>query len=571
MFITKSKSKNSTFYYLAYSKRTGKKVSTHIFEALGSADDIRKKVGDPNLDVDTWTKAYAKQKTLEMKEDKERITVSFAPANRINHKTIRHVHIGYFFIQKILKDCGLTKISDKIKKEGQFKFDLNQIMRYLVASRILAPGSKLSTFEFSKHFFEAPNFALHDVYRTLEKMYEYKDFIQESLYQTTHNNFKRNSSILYYDCTNYFFEIEEEKGIRQYGLSKEHRPNPIVQMGLFLDQYGLPLAFDIFQGNKNEQASLKPIEQKIIKDYGLDKVIICCDAGLNSCTNKKFNDITNRGFIMTYSLKKAKQVIKDWVFEDSGWKRDGDGKVFRLSEIKELENDYHIYYKERWIKENGVEERIIVSYSPEYAGYQEHLRSKQIIRAEAVISSNKKLRNHQKATDFKRLIAIDYTNEDGVSAKEQHLSLNSEKIAEESKWDGLYCISTNLEDNIKIILQVHRQRWKIEESFRILKSEFKARPVYLSRESRIYSHFLTCFMALLVERIIEKNLVQYTTKEIITTLRSMQLCEIGNKQYIPAYTRTVITDKLHDVFKFNTDYEIMSFKSLNEINKKTKS
>lgn len=570
MFITKSKSKNTILYYVAYSKRNGNKVSTHIYEALGSADAIRKRVGNPTLDVESWAKEYAKALTLSLKETQQRITISYSPMTRLSHDSKRNLQVGYFFIQHILKECGLNKIVQKINDENRFKFDLREIISYLVSSRILSPHSKLSTYAYCQNFFDSPSFNLHDIYRGLEKMHEYKDFIQEVLYSETHRLFKRNSTILYYDCTNYFFELEDEDGIRKYGKSKENRPNPIIQMGLFIDQYGLPLAFDLFNGNQNEQTTLKPLEQKIIRDYGLSKVVVCTDAGLNSNANKKLNNVGNRAFIMTYSIKKTKQHIKEWILEDNGWKRMDDHKIYNLSDIKNLENDYHLYYKERWINENGMEERIVVSYSPEYASYQKNIRSRHVERAVKIIEEGKKIRLSKKQTDYKRLIAIEHTTEGGEVAENIHLALDTHKINEESQWDGLYCVSTNLEDNIDTILQVHRQRWKIEESFRILKTEFKARPVYLSKETRIHAHFLTCFMALLVQRILEKRLPQYTTREIINTLRGMSVCEVGNKQYIPTYTRTLITDQLHEKFKFNTDYEVMSYKTLKSISQKTK-
>ncbi len=398
------------------------------------------------------------------------------------------------------------------------------------------------------------------------------DFIQSEVYKNSEKYIKRNNKVLYYDCTNFFFEIEEEDGLKQYGKSKENRPNPIVQMGLFMDADGLPLAFDITPGNTNEQTTLKPLEKKIIKDFKTSKFVVCTDAGLASNANRKFNNINSRGFITTQSIKKLKGPLKDWCLDlTKGWKLFGNDKKYNISKLREDENLISKYkdktfYKERWIKEDGLEQRLIVTYSVKYQEYQKNIREKQLDRARKLIESNPKKIGKAKQNDYKRFIETIATTSQGEVAEENHYNINEEKITEESKYDGLYAVCTNLEDDVNSIIKTNHNRWEIEESFRIMKSEFKSRPVYLSRGDRIKAHFVTCFLALLIFRYLEKKLNnEYTAYEIIDTLKAMDLKLENTGYYSPNYTRTNLTDKLHEVYNFRTDYEVINEKNLKKI------
>lgn len=403
---------------------------------------------------------------------------------------------------------------------------------------------------------EQPNFELQHVYRALEVIANETEFIEAEVYKNSLSVVNRNTKILYYDCTNYFFETEQAEGLKQYGLSKENRPTLIVQMGLFMDGNGYPLAFCINPGNTNEQVTLKPLEKRIIEDFELSHFIVCTDAGLASKENRAFNNLQNRSYIVTQSLKKIKGHLKEWALSTDGWHTINSNTTINLEDIDNSSSNETVYYKERWIKENGMEQRLIVSYSPKYAAYQKNIRNGQVIRAENMIEKPSSV-TRKKINDPKRFISSTYITGDGEIADSKKLTLNITVINEEAMFDGFYAVCTTLEDDIEEIIKVNKHRWEIEESFRILKTEFKSRPVYLKNDDRIKAHFTTCFLSLLIYRILENMLdYKFSSVEIIKTLKDMNLLK-ENSMYIPAYQRTDLTDYLHEKFKFRTDYEII--------------
>ena len=574
MRLSISKSKNSILFYIIESTYINKKHSTRIVEKLGTLDEviIKAKGEDPYV----WAKKYAENLTMQDKENKREIIKYYSQSKLIDKNIQQSFNAGYLFLQKIYYDLGINNICNSIKDKYQFHYDLNNILSNLIYSRIIYPSSKLKTLESSKNFLEQPNFTYNDILRSLEVLSKESDYIQSELYKNSLKYSKRNDKILFYDCTNYYFEIEEEDDFRKYGKSKEHRPNPIVGMGLFLDGDGIPLSFDIFEGNKNEQLTLKPLEKQIIKDFNNPMFVVCTDAGLSSTANRKFNNKDNRKFVTTQSLKKLKEFLKDWSLDLSkGWHLPGSDKSYDISKLREDEeliNKFYdkIFYKERWIKEDGIEQRLIITFSPKFQEYQRHIREGQINRAINIISKNPKNIKSNNENDPKRFIKNIPTTNNGEVAENNNYILNQEKINEEAKYDGLYGVCTNLEDNVEEIIKINKRRWEIEESFRIMKSEFKARPVYLSREDRIKAHFLTCFLSLVIFRYLEKKLEEkYTVTEIIETLKKYNLNLIGN-DYIPSYTRTDLTDLLHDIFGFRTDYQIISEKNIKKICKQLK-
>lgn len=454
---------------------------------------------------------------------------------------------------------------------------MNSILSRLIYGRIIYPSSKLKTLELSKNFLEQPNFELHDIYRALEVIANESDFIQSELYKNSLNFMKRNDRILYYDCTNFFFEIEEESGLRQYGKSKENRPTPITQMGLFLDGDGIPMSLGIFAGNTNEQVTMKPLEKKIIEDFHSSKFVVCTDAGLASNTNRKFNNISGRSFITTQSIKKLKSHLKQWALDlTSGWKLYGSDKTYNISKLRENEElieQYHdkTFYKERWIKENGIEQRLIVTYSVKYQEYQKNIRENQIQRAQKLIDKNPKKIGKPKQNDPKRFISTISITPNGEVAEENHYELNYDVINEEAKYVGLYAVCTNLEDNVQDIIKINHRRWEIEESFRLMKSEFKSRPVYLSRDDRIKAHFTTCFLALTIFRYLEKILDEkFTAEKIIDTLRNYNFRNFPGFGYVPLYTPSNLIHTLHEKTSINTNYEILNYKKFKKIFKETK-
>ena len=348
-------------------------------------------------------------------------------------------------------------------------------------------------------------------------------------------------------------------------------------MGLFLDGDGIPMSFDMFAGNTNEQVTMKPLEKKIIEDFHSSKFVVCTDAGLASNTNRKFNNISGRSFITTQSIKKLKSPLKQWALDlTSGWKLYGSDKTYNISKLRENEElmeRYHdkTFYKERWINENGLEQRLIVTYSVKYQEYQKNIRENQIQRAKKLIEKNPKKIGKPKQNDPKRFISTISTTSNGEVAEENHYELNYDVINEEAKYDGLYAVCTNLEDSVKEIIKINHRRWEIEESFRLMKSEFKSRPVYLSRNDRIKAHFTTCFLALTIFRYLEKILdEEFTAEKIIDTLKNYNLKNENNLGYSPLYIRNDLIDLLHEKFGFNTAYEIIKSQKMKKIFAKTK-
>ena len=563
------KSKNASSFYVVKSVYENKKRTSKVVEKLGTEIELKEKLN--GQDPYEWAKAYVENLNKKEKEEKREVLVKYSPAKQITKDEQHSFNGGYLFIEKIYHELGIHKICKEISSKYKFNFDLNSILSRLIYGRFIFPSSKLATYELSKKFIEQPNFELQHIYRALEIIAKETDFIQSKIYDNSLKICNRNKGILYYDCTNYFFEIEQEDGLKQYGVSKEHRPNPIVQMGLFMDGDGIPLAFCINKGNTNEQVTLKPLEQKIISDFNFSKFVVCTDAGLASNANRKFNDKDDRAFITTQSIKKLKKYLREWALDKSGWHLENSDKTYNLDKLNEELHKNKIFYKERWIKENGLEQRLVITFSLKYKNYQKTIRTRQVERAQKTIDLNPTKLKKCNANDYKRFITkSSYTN-DGEVADKETFNINSELIEQESMYDGFYAVCTNLEDATSEIIKINKRRWEIEECFRIMKTEFKARPVYLQRDDRISAHFTTCFISLILYRFLEKKLKgKYTCSEIITNIRNMNFYEIKGEGYIPTYTRSDFTDDLHDAFGFRTDYQILNTKQLKKIFKETK-
>ena len=564
------KSKNAQSLYVVKSVYHNKKRTNKVVEKLGTYENLKESL---NEDPIKWAKNYVEKLNQQEKEGTRNILVKYNPTKIIEKNQQNSFNGGYLFLEKIYYELGLNNICKDISKKYKFEYDLDNILSRLVYGRIIFPASKLATNDLSKRFIEQPNFELQHIYRALEVISKETDFIQSELYKNSLKVSKRNTNILYYDCTNYFFEIEEESGLRQYGPSKEHRPNPITQMGLFMDGDSIPLAFNISSGNTNEQVTLTPLEEKILEDFKLSKFIVCTDAGLASYANRKFNDKDERAFITTQSIKKLKKHLMDWALSADGWHLTGHNKEYNINEINENEEIFKdkIFFKERWIKENDLEQKLIVTYSLKYKNYQRQIRNSQIERAKNAITTKTFKLDKCNQNDYKRFIKRTNITAEGEIAEKKILSINNEIIEKEEKFDGFYGVCTNLEDNAEEIIKVNQKRWEIEESFRIMKSEFKARPVYLSRDDRITAHFTTCFLSLVLLRFLEKKLEEkYSSSKIIDCLREMNFMESIGNGYIPTYTRTDLTDDLHDKFGFRTDYQIITNHSLKKIFKKIK-
>ncbi len=566
-----SKSKNTTLFYIIKDYTRNGKRSTKIVKRIGNLDDIKIMAG--NTDYMAWLKDYVKQYNEEHCKS-ETIIIKKNNKKLISMNNKISFNIGYLFLKKLYNQLKLNNICYEIQNKYKFQFDLNEILSYLVFARIIYPSSKLETFRQCQNFIEQPKFKLHDEYRALNYIAENMDFIQEQLFNNSKDVVKRNSSIIYYDCTNYFFEIDKEDDIRKYGISKEHRPNPIVGMGLFMDGDGLPLSCNIYPGNQSEQKTLIPEETKIINNFKLDdtKMVLCTDAGLASDEIKKFNVKDNRGFVITQSLKKLKDEYKIQVFDKNDWRIPNDLKnVYNLENIindESLKEKYYdtLFYKVIQTETKSVKQDLIVTFSFKYFDYNRNIRNNQIERAKKSIETNNVTRKDKNQNDYRRFIDSINSTDNGEIAENSSYSIDEDLIKEEEKYDGYYALTTNLIGDINQILKIVKGRWEIEESFRIMKSDFLARPVNLSREDRIKAHFMTCFISLFVYRLLEKKLnYKFTTSQILETLRGMNVLEIKGDGYIPEYIRTDITDELHELFDFRTDYEINTYKDFKKI------
>ena len=574
MRLMKGRSKDPTYHVIRDVRRDGKR-STEIVENLGHESEIKLKYGVSN--ADQWAEEYIDKLNAQESSKDHKVLIPFQTDRIIDHDEQLSFNAGYLFLQKIYHDLGLPSVCRKIQKTSSFEYDLDGILSRLIYGRVLYPSSKLSCYEQSKGLLEQPSFKLHHVYRALSVLSDHSDQIQAELYKRSRKLVKRSTGVLFYDCTNYFFETEQGSGLRQYGPSKEHRPSPIVQMGLFMDKSGFPLAFCINSGNQNEQLSLKPLELQIMKDFELSKFVVCTDAGLSSEANRRFNNYGQRSFITTQSIKSMKKDRQDWCLDPKGWKCYGSSELIDISTLEDTEENraktfYKQMYIEAWDEEHDIafDQTLIVTYSLKYKAYQQQIRQRQLQRAVKYMESPSSIKTTS-PNDAKRFIKSTAVTADGEIAEKTHIQLDEDLIARESRYDGFYAVCTNLDDDPQEIVRINHDRWEIEESFRIMKSEFEARPVFLQRDDRIKAHFLTCFMALMLFKILKKQLGEkYTNDEIIKTLKGMQMRKVGKDGYIPAYTRTELTDALHENAGFRTDYELITPKSMAGIYRRSK-
>ena len=570
------KSPNATSYYVIKNYKKNGKRSTKVVEKLGTHADLLQKCGD--LDPVAWANAYIEELNRKEKENEFEYVAKYSSAKMLVKDKQRLFKGGCLFIQSLYSQLGLPKICQQIAKDYKITYSLSDILNMLVSTRILDPASKRSSLASAQDYLEKPDFPLHHIYRALEVFAENSDFLQAELYRNSKKLAKRNDKILYYDCTNYYFEIEAEEGLKQYGKGKEHRPNPIVQMGLFMDANGLPLAFRLFNGNENEQPSLKPLEEKILKDFNLSKFVVCTDAGLASHENRLFNNEGERAYIVTQSLKTLKQHLRDWALDPAGWQRKGSDSLYDLTQLDPDDKDEldRTYYKRRWIKEKGLEQQLIVTFSLKHQLYQRDLRARQVERAQSKIAKPSSL-DRRNVNDPARFVKRCSVTLEGELAEQDVYYLDTDVIAKEAQYDGFYGLCTNLDDDPLDILAVNRGRWEIESVFRIMKSELKARPVYLKRDDRIQAHFLTCFIALLIYRILTKKIQALlpenppSSEMIVITLSQMDFLEKEGDGFIPTYSRTDLTDALHEAFGFRTDLELVPNREMRKIVNLTKS
>ena len=579
--------KYSITYRAVRTVRINGKNKTQIVKSFGSEKYICETYGV--TDAKAWAKEQVRLMSEAEKEDSAKFNIELCAGTDLVIDEQRRFNGGYLFLQDVYYELGLHKICRAISGRHLFEYNLNDILSRLIYTRILYPSSKKSSFEESKRFIEQPSFELHDIYRALSVIAEESDYIQSRLFKNSSAIQKRNTQVIYYDCTNFYFEIDAAEDDKQFGKSKENRPLPIVGMGLFMDMDGIPISFSIYPGNRNEQITMIPLEEKMLEKFDMSKFVVCTDAGLSSATNRVFNSYDGedgmRAYITTQPIKTLKGFLQEWCMADDGWTLDEDdsGKKYKISELDDEQDKDKIFYKTRWIKEEGIvhtdrgdkkqiiEQKLIVSYSIKYRDFMRHVREGQIERAMRMVESGERTINKKKQHDPKRFIKTDHATKEGEVAELSVSYIDESVIADEEKYDGFYAVCTNLDDSVSSIVKANKRRWEIEECFRIMKTDFEARPVYLNRQDRILAHFITCFIALIVYRYLEKKLNnKYTIDQILPVLQEMDFMKYEGKGYQPVYTRTELTDDIHESFGFCTSKQIVPVVKMRNIISQTK-
>lgn len=597
-----SRSKNSCTLYVqkAYRDKTGKSTS-RIVERLGSLDEVRQRSG--GKDPMEWAREYVRTLTEQEKEQRRVVMPRLHPSTLIPKGTPQSCGCGYLFLQRLYYKLGIDRICSAIARNRKFDFDLDASLQLLVFGRVLRPASKLATSMKSDDYLERFDVSLQHIYRSLDVLADNEQYIQTRLYMNSLPVVKRDTTVLYYDCTNYFFETEKadpvivgedgtrKPGLRQYGASKEHSPNPLVQMGMFIDNTGFPIALCINPGNTNEQVTLVPTEKTIVEKMGVEKIVVCTDGGLSSEDNRAYNSTADRSFITVQSLKKLNDVYTEWALESKGWKlvpwseaqkaarirkglsvEDESGREFDLTDADTARYlGDRTFYRERWIvnEKTRFSQRIIVTFSYKYRDYLRALRQRQV--AVAATNIRKGSSGKRRSTSPERFVAETYATASGEIAEFKTVALNLDAIADEEKYDGFYAVCTDLDNGVDEILRLNHNRWESEDAFRVIKTDFKARPVFVWTDGHIRGHFITCFMALLLLRILESELKhEYTSSQIISTLRDMTMNIIPGEGYRPNYTRTDLTDALHELAGFRTDTEIVTNHKIKQIIKMVK-
>lgn len=596
-----STSKNSKSYSIIEDYCRNGKRTTKIVDYIGNHNKVMELAKSENLDIDTWLKNYLVQykKEHNIPTEFDEVIIKKYSNKLIPKNVINKFNVGYLFLKDIYYSLNIDKIVKEISQKYKFEFDLNEVLSSLVFSRIIYPSSKLKTYELSKKFIETPKYNLENLYRGLTYLNNELDYIQKEIYNNSKSVVNRDTRIMYFDCTNYYFDINEETEFQKYGKGKDGKAKPLVGMGLFMDGNGLPIAMNIYPGNENETKHLIPLQEKIEKGFDLKnkKTIICTDAAMCTDEIKQFNIKDGKAFVITQSIKKLKEEYKKEVFEDGNWRIVGElSKTYKLSEIltdEEKIKEYYetVFYKIVQTETAHVVQDLIVTFQIKYKDYLKNVRNGQIERAKKKISTSskgEKLKLSVNPNDYRRFIKeevsetkkkVKISKEENSLNKEKEktkyyysYSINEDTIKDEEKYDGYYGITTNLTGEIQDILKISKNRWEIEESFRILKTDFNSGTVHLSREDRIKAHFLTCFISLLIYRILENKLdYKYTNTQIIEKLKEMEVYEEKGNGYSPSYIRDDLTDDLHKIFRFRTDYEINKYENFKKIFKQVKS
>ena len=596
------KSKDPT-YYIQQGFRNGKKTTTKNIARIGKHSELLKITDDPL--------SYAKEQVVKYNEEAKKnnkvsveVKIDFAKKilakdDRISKSTSKN--IGYLFLQQTYNGLHINDFFNSVTENNRITFKPDTVNKFLIYDRILNPGSKLSTFNKLDKYYEEPSFNYEHILRTMDILYKNYDEYITHLYEQRKNIVKRNTAVCYYDCTNYYCETEKNdedyvdevtheiiKGLRKYGPSKEHRNTPIVEMGLFMDTDGIPLSMCIAPGSENEQATAIPLEKKLTKMFKGKKFIYCADGGLGSYHIRNFNSMGGRAFIVTQSIKKLPNVLKEAVFNDCDYHLLSSNKAVSLDFMQTFDktnlNNLPYYndkaykvinadkeidlgiYKETSGKLKGtVKQNLIITYSRKIAEYQRYIRNNQVERAKKILAKIDPSKFKKGANDVTRFIKKDSANKD-------RYILDKDLIAKEEKYDGFYAVATNLDDSPKEIIKISANRYKIEDCFRVMKTNFEARPIYHRTRERIIAHFLICYTALLIYRLLEAKLDKYgthfTTEEIIQTLKNMEVVNVEDMFYMSTYTGSDVCNALNAIFNLELDKKFYQPKELNKKCKK---
>ena len=540
MFLKKDKRPNGRIYLSiveGYREPVTKKTKQRKVKSLGYLDDLEKKYDDP---ISFFTN-LAKEMTEEAKKKKLPLDFSFSPNETIDSTTILRKNLGFSILSYFYHKLEINKFFINRQRNLNIEYSLNNIFQMLVYSRVLLPSSKKSSFENMDNYFLDFNFGINDIYRALDYFNFYKDDLLLHIHEMVRMIYGRDISNVYYDVTNYYFEIKEPDDFRKKGVCKEHRPNPVVQMGLLIDNSGLPIAYKLFEGNTNDCSTLMPVLDSLKNNYGLDRVIVVADKGINTGENIAYNILHKNGYIYSQTVRRANADLKDYVLSDEGYEESSDG--FKIKS--------RIVTTRIWVENTRgkrvqvpIEQKQVVFYSPDYAKRARYEREKAIEKAKKLIRNNKNGKLPTKGAQ-KYILSIPYDKKTGeiYELSDNHF-VDLKKISEEEKYDGYYAIVTSeLKMPNHEILDAYRNLWKIEETFKITKSALKTRPVYLSKKDHIEAHFLTCFVSLLLLRLLQIGTKQkYSTKTLVNTMKNITGTYVDKNYYMFDYFNEIVAD-----------------------------
>lgn len=600
-------------YYVQRGFRNGKKTTTKNVERIGKHSELLKITNDPL--------SYARERIAKLNEEMAKknkvtmeVTIDFNEKIKSTDNIVSSsngLNIGYFILQKIYHDLAISSFFKKVTADSKITYEPDLINRFLIYARILEPDSKLGTYDRLHKYYELPEFNYVHILRTMDILDENYDEYISHLFNYSNRIVPRNTSVCYFDCTNYYFETECDdedyidevtgeiiKGLRKYGPSKDHKPNPLVEMGLFMDAQGIPISMCINSGSDNEQICAIPVEKKLIKMLDGKRFIYCADAGLGSLNIRKFNSMGGRAFIVTQSIKKLSDTLKEAVFNDYGYRLLSTDKPVTIKELKSFDKkdkinlplytdkaykiieadraiDLGLYEekvlnngKTRKVKSKALlTQKIIVTFSRKIMEYQRYIRNRQIERAKKLLKNMDPSYYKKGPHDITRFIKRVSSSKSGDKVTDLY-TLDQKVIDEEEKYDGYYAIATNLEDDAKSIIEISSNRYKIENCFRVLKTNFSARPVFHEKRQRIIAHFMICYTALLVYRLLETKLDAYgthfTVDNIIETLKNMKVANTQDMYYQSLYNGSQVLTALNAVFGLGLDKKYYQPKELNK-------